>query len=281
MNVRALLFDVDGTLADTEEAHWQSFNEAFVAEGVAWQWSRERYAELLKTTGGKERIAAHLHSLDLPASQRSRLEARIGAVHRLKTDFYTRRVRAGGIELREGIRRLIGEARAAGVRLAIASTTTRESLDALLTTALAPDALDWFAVIATGDVVPSKKPAPDIYEFALRVLELRAEECIAFEDSGRGLSAAKAARLFTVVTPTYWTRDDNFGAADLLLPRLGDHDAPLDDDAAARVGNSMLTLADLAHLHALHGSAATRNASLRVGASPRARGHHHAGSKGR
>jgi HAD superfamily hydrolase (TIGR01509 family) len=281
VSVRALLFDVDGTLADTEEAHWQSFNDAFQAEGIGWHWSRERYAELLKTTGGKERIAAHLHSLDLPASQRSRLEARIGTVHRLKTDFYTRRVRAGGIELREGIRRLIVEARSAGVRLAIASTATRESVDALLTTALAPDAPDWFAVIATGDVVCSKKPAPDIYEFALAVLELRADECIAFEDSGRGLSAARAARLFTVVTPTYWTRDDNFGAASLLLPRLGDPDAALDADSAARVGNSMLTLADLARLHALRGSAVARNASLRDRASRRARGHHYAGSRGR
>jgi beta-phosphoglucomutase-like phosphatase (HAD superfamily) len=139
--------------------------------------------------------------------------------------------------------------RAAGVPLAIASTTTRASIDALLTTTLGPAAPGWFAVIAAGDEVASKKPAPDIYQLVLRVLGVRTGHCIAFEDSGRGLSAAKAAGLFTVVTPTFWTRDDNFSAADVVLSRLGDPDQPLTGEDAARVGQSCVGLAELEKLH--------------------------------
>jgi HAD superfamily hydrolase (TIGR01509 family) len=250
MSIAALIFDVDGTLAETEAMHLQAFNNAFEVVGLPWRWTPERYAELLKTTGGKERMAAYLNSLDMTATRRRELRARIPDIHRRKTAFYARRIRQGPIALRDGIGRLIAEARTASVRLAIASTTTRESIDALLTSTLGPDAPRWFAVIAAGDEVERKKPAPDIYELVLDALDARGEDCVAFEDSGRGLAAARGAGIFTVVTPTYWTRDDNFSGADLILSRLGDAEHPLVGDDAQRAGNIYLGLAELEELHA-------------------------------
>jgi HAD superfamily hydrolase (TIGR01509 family) len=250
MTLEALIFDVDGTLADTEEAHRRSFNDAFAVCGLPWHWNRAHYAELLKTTGGKERIAAHISALDVCAAERAGLKAGIPEIHRRKTDFYTARVRKGTIALRAGVRRLLGEARVHGLRLAIASTTSRDNIDALLTTTLGSEAPGWFEVIAAGDEVPRKKPASDIYVAVLRKLALPAHACIAFEDSGRGLFAAKTAGLCTVVTPTRWTRNDNFTGADLVLPTLGDAERPLTGAAAARVRGTVLDLATLRRLHA-------------------------------
>ena len=271
MKLRALIFDVDGTLADTEEAHRLAFNDAFAEHGLPWSWSRERYSELLRTTGGKERIAAHINSLDANITLRNRWKARIPDIHRSKTAIYTRRAGGGGIALREGVRRLLGEARDAGVRLAIASTTTRENIVALLAAALCADAPDWFEVIAAGDEVPRKKPAPDIYELVLRTMGLRADECVAFEDSGRGLAAAKSAGLFTVVTPTLWTREDNFIAADLVLTTLGDAGHPLPADDAQRVGGPVLHLGDIERLHAIAGRGPVRGLLHRGRAAPAGR----------
>src|SRR5450432_449213 len=131
MNLNALTFDVDGTLADTEEAHRLAFNAAFAQRGLPWDWNRERYAELLKTTGGKERIAAYLDSFDRPSAAtgsasadsllRERWRAQIPPIHAAKTAFYTQSVRDGAVVLRPGVGRLILEASNAGVRLAIAS----------------------------------------------------------------------------------------------------------------------------------------------------------------
>lgn len=243
---RALIFDVDGTLADTEEAHRLAFNDAFAEQGLPWRWSRERYGVLLRTTGGKERLGAYIDSLDIGPERREALRARIPELHRCKTAHYTRRIRAGAVPLRPGVRRLVDEARAAGLRLAIASTTTLENIEALLATTLGADAPGWFAAIAAGDDAPRKKPAPDIYEIALSRLSLAPDGAVAFEDSALGVAAAKAAGLFTVATPNRWTRGDDFAAADLVLPSLGEPDHPLTGRAAARVGGPMLDLAALA-----------------------------------
>ncbi len=250
-NLQALIFDVDGTLADTEEAHRLAFNDAFAEQGLPWRWGRERYAVLLKTTGGKERLGTYIDTLDLAPERRDELRARIPELHRCKTAHYTRRIRAGAVPLRAGVRRLVAEARAAGLRLAIASTTTSENIEALLATTLGADAPGWFAVIAAGDDAPRKKPAPDIYEIALSRLSLGPDGAVAFEDSALGVAAAKAAGLFTVATPNRWTRGDDLRAADLVLPSLGDADQPLTGRAAARVGGPMLDLAALARCIAL------------------------------
>lgn len=245
--LQALIFDVDGTLANTEEAHRESFNDAFRLRGFDWHWTPARYKELLKTTGGKERMAAYVSTLALPQGERDRLMADIPHLHREKTEIYTRRVNAGDVVLREGIERLLDEAQAANVRVAMATTTSFENIAALLSATLGPSALDRFAAIGAGDEVEHKKPAPDVYLAVLQKLDLSAEHCVAIEDSANGLKSAKAAGLFTVVTPTYWTEEDDFSGADLVLPTLGSRETELPHAIAARVGSAWLGIEQLEH----------------------------------
>jgi HAD superfamily hydrolase (TIGR01509 family) len=222
MSLRALIFDVDGTLADSEEAHRQAFNAAFAENGLPWCWGRLVYCELLKVAGGRERIAHFIDLLEAPERNKSVLRRRIPAIQICKTRQYARLVADGSVPLRDGVERLIAEARVAGLRLAIASTTSRANIDALLAHTLGQKAIDWFEVIAASDFGGRKKPAPDIYEFVLAKLGLGAADCIAFEDSAIGLAAAKGAGLYTVVTPTFWTAEADLSAANLLLNSLRD-----------------------------------------------------------
>ncbi|WP_077033113.1 HAD-IA family hydrolase [Pelomonas sp. KK5] len=220
MSIEALIFDVDGTLADTEEAHRAAFNEAFRQQRLPWQWSREDYRELLAITGGKERIAHYIDGLGLRGSERVWLTELIPELHAQKTRLYTAFVAAGGVPLRAGVEALLDEAEAASCRLAIASTTTAANIDALLQATLGPRGLDRFAVIACGDQVRRKKPAPDIYRLALAGLGLEPERAIAVEDSANGLRAAQGAGLWAVVTPNFWTEGQDLSAAELRRDSL-------------------------------------------------------------
>jgi HAD superfamily hydrolase (TIGR01509 family) len=250
VRIEALIFDVDGTLADTEEAHRQSFNDAFRAHDLGYCWSRELYRDLLQVTGGKERLAAFFDRTRLTESERGRLHDLIPRLHATKTSFYRKRIECGRVPLRSGVRRLMSEARAAGVRLAIASMTSPENVTALLEGALGYEALAGFSVIATGDAVPCRKPAPDIYLLALSRLGVAAPRAVAFEDSDIGVASAKAAGLLTVATPSDWTRGQDFAAADLVLPCLADPASPLGAADAWRIGAPYLGLEQLAIFHA-------------------------------
>ncbi len=222
-----LLFDVDGTLADTEEIHRQSFNKAFQQAGLDWEWSPELYGELLAVTGGKERIkhylATHRPDFDPPLN----LDEYVAGLHAAKTDIYTRAMAAGELPLRPGVLRLIREARDAGLRLGIATTTTPANVTALLQHNVSPDATDWFEVIAAGNVVPAKKPAPDIYHYAMQALEVSADECLALEDSENGLRAARDAGLEALVTVNHYTLDHDFSGAAMVVDTLGEPDQPM------------------------------------------------------
>jgi HAD superfamily hydrolase (TIGR01509 family) len=220
--IDALVFDVDGTLVDTEETHRQAFNLAFAELHLGFAWDAEEYADLLAIAGGKERLTHYFAALDQPAAERERLVALVPEVHARKTKHFAELVSSGGSPLRPGVAPLLDDARAAGLPVAIASTTTAANVEALLRASFGADGAARFAVIACGDVVPAKKPAPDIYTYALARLQVPASRAVAFEDSAIGLSAAKAAGLFCVVTPTRWTADQDLRAADLLLPHLGD-----------------------------------------------------------
>ncbi len=246
MSLKALIFDVDGTLADTEEAHRRAFNDAFREQGLDWHWSKPQYAGLLRTTGGKERIAAFINGLSLGRAEHGAATGRIAALHKIKTANYMRIIHAGEVPLRDGVERLLDEARAAGIALGIATTTTFDNIQALLQTSLGPGALDRFAVIGAGDQVPCKKPAPDIYKYVLHHLGLRPQDAVAIEDSANGVASAKAAGLFTIVTPSYWTAAEDFSAADLVLPSLGFADKPLPDEAAALIGRNVLGIREIA-----------------------------------
>jgi len=245
----ALVFDVDGTLADTEELHRQAFNEAFFACGINWRWGPALYADLLGVTGGKERIASFLSQQRVPAAERGRLLRLIPQIHATKTRLYQELVALGHLRPRDGVRRLILEARSAGLQLAIASTTSPQNVESLLTSSFGSDALSWFAVIATGDVVAKKKPAPDIYNLALEQLGVAPQRAIAFEDSAIGVRAAKAAGLFTVATPSLWTIGQNFTPADVVLTSLADPERPLYAIDELRIGAKYLGLDQLETLH--------------------------------
>jgi HAD superfamily hydrolase (TIGR01509 family) len=254
MTLQALVFDVDGTLADTEDAHRQAFNAAFLTHDLPWDWSRPLYADLLRVTGGKERINRYIDSLRLSQAERESLKQLVPFIHSTKTRVFAELVELANVPLRPGVARLIAEARAAGIPVAIASTTTPKNVEALIVANLGLSALSWFNVIAAGDVVPRKKPAPDIYELALASLRVSPEDCVALEDSELGVRAAKAAGLFTVATPTWWTSRQDFSAADVVLDSLGDPDRPIDAHSELRIGAKYLGLAQVEALHA----AATR-----------------------
>ncbi|MEZ5685428.1 MAG: HAD family hydrolase [Paracoccaceae bacterium] len=215
MDLRALIFDVDGTLAETEEAHRQAFNETFAEAGIDWSWSRDDYRVLLRTTGGKERMRAHREAVGFGPS-----DAEIPALHAAKTARYGQIIAEGGVPLRPGVEGLIRSARKAGLKLAVATTTNRPNVDALISATLGQPADQVFDVIAAGDEVTAKKPAPDVYLLALERLGLRPDHALAFEDSVPGLRSARAAGLKVVVTPSVYTAGEDFSTANWLMPDL-------------------------------------------------------------
>jgi len=224
--LKALIFDLDGTLADTEETHRQAFNAAFIELALWWDWSPPLYARLLAISGGKERLRHYIGTLRVPAAERERLLHIVPALHDTKTRIYTELLVRGQRPFRPGVLPLLRAAKSAGLKLAIASTTTSANVDALLQANLGSARDMAFDVIACGDQVLVKKPAPDIYRLSLASLRLPAEACVAFEDSLNGLRAAKAAGLATVVTPSRWTAEEDFTGADLVLPSLEGLDLP-------------------------------------------------------
>lgn len=213
--LQALIFDVDGTLAETEEAHRLAFNAAFAAAGTGWDWSRETYRRLLLVTGGKERMAAFAAETGAALAPE-----RIAALHADKTARYAALVAGGAVALRPGVAALLEAARARGLRLAVATTTSRPNVEALCAAAFGRPAAALFDALACGDEVARKKPAPDVWLLALERLGLPAETCLAFEDSAPGLASAKAAGLPVVVTSSLFTEGDDFAGADLVLRDL-------------------------------------------------------------
>ncbi len=247
--LKALIFDVDGTLADTErDGHRVAFNLAFEEAGLDWHWSVDLYGELLAVTGGKERMRFHAERDDSDFLRQANVDQIIADLHASKTHHYVRLLDEGKIPLRPGIERLLNEARADGLTLAIATTTTPQNVSALIESTLGAEAMDWFASIGAGDIVPAKKPAPDIYNYVLDELGLGADECLAFEDSENGILSSRGANLITIVTTNGYTEDHDFSGASLVLDQMGEPDRP----ANVLAGSLEKTYLDIEAVKILH-----------------------------
>jgi len=217
--LKCLLWDVDGTLADTErDGHRVAFNLAFEEAGLECCWDEATYGDLLKVTGGKERIRFDIKQGGMPDMS----DEDIAALHARKTVLYQKLISEGRIPLRPGVRRLLEMAHDAGVVVGVATTTTPAALDALIEHLLGREWFNKFAVLAAGDIVPAKKPAPDIYLYAIEKLGIAVEETLVLEDSGNGWKSAQAAGLKCVVTVNGYTRNQDFTGADLVVSGFGE-----------------------------------------------------------
>lgn len=250
---KTLIFDCDGVLSDTERhGHLPAFNQTFSDFGLPVRWSDEEYSRRLLIGGGKERISSLLTPEFLAmaglTNDPEALRAEVARWHQHKTAIYIGMVDAGQLPARPGVTRLIGEAFAAGWQLAVASTSAEASVRAIVNHVAPAEAVEHIAIFA-GDVVPRKKPAPDIYRLALERLKADPAHTLAIEDSRNGLVAARDAGLRCLVTISAYTADEDFSEAVLVVSSLGDPDGEpthvIANRSAARPG-SYVTLNDLA-----------------------------------
>jgi len=225
---RALLFDCDGVLADTErDGHLVAFNRMWREQGVNWQWSLDQYAVKLKIGGGKERIASLANDADFRAAypvpdSDQQWQATVAQWHRRKSDIFKELVAAGAMPGRPGVKRLAQEAFDQGWTLAVCSTSALASVQAVLDTVMGKELSGKFAGVFAGDIVKAKKPAPDIYNHAADALGLTHADCVVIEDSRNGLLAATAAGMKCVITVNVLTEREDFSEAALVVSSLGD-----------------------------------------------------------
>lgn len=218
MTLEALIFDLDGTMAETEDVHRSAFNAAFIKLELWWDWGPPTYSELLEVSGGVARLHHYIERLKASAADKARLHAIVPAIHGTKSDICIELLRAWKPPLRPGVRRLIGEARDHGLKVAVVTTSATANALAVLENHFHGEV----DLLVCADEVARRKPAPDLYQRALALLRKPAQACVAFEDSANGLRAARAAGLVTVVTPSRWTMAQDFAGADRLRPDLGD-----------------------------------------------------------
>jgi HAD superfamily hydrolase (TIGR01509 family) len=222
MTIKAIIFDVDGTLADTEDAHRIAFNKAFADNDLDWNWDVALYDKLLKVTGGKERIKYYVSDFNTAYAQPDNFDDFVKHLHKVKTAHYTAMLADGHIPLRPGIKQLIQSAHQGGVTLAIATTTSPENVAALLEVGLGKDWERYFSAVGCGDIVPAKKPAPDIYNWVLDQLQLAPQDCIAIEDTNNGLRSSLGAGIKTYITVNDYTHGQDFTGAAAVFKDLGD-----------------------------------------------------------
>ncbi len=225
--LKAIIFDMDGTLAETEEIHRQAFNIAFAEFDLPLNWSIPQYRRLLSICGGKERIRLCLKAegSSIPY-QHVQLYEFAERIHARKSAIYREKLRRGEVQLRPGIKRLLQEASTAGVKLAIATASSSENVATLLETTMGKAADRLFATIASSDIIEDKKPSPVVYQFCLAKLGLEAADCIAIEDTGNGNLAARRAGLKTIITTHNLTIDNDFSGASLVVNHLGEPGLP-------------------------------------------------------
>ena len=221
--LKALIFDCDGVLVDTErDGHRVAFNRAFSAQKLGVEWSVEEYAGLLKVAGGKERIKHYFNIHGWPGTVEDR-EKFIREMHKFKTNLFMEIISSGELKLRLGVARIVDEAIAANILLAVCSTSNERAVNLIVEKLLGEKRKKYFSAILAGDVVSRKKPDPEIYVLALEKLKVNPEECVVIEDSRNGLLAARGAGMHCIVTTNGYTEKEDFAGADLVVQELGDH----------------------------------------------------------
>ncbi len=248
--LKALIFDVDGTLADTEETHRLAFNETFAKYGLDWYWSPEQYIRLLAISGGRERIRRYARTHPRPGYAHLSDEDLAGELHHDKTERYARMLVEGHVGLRPGVLRLLREARCDGIRLAIATSTARSNVITLLDNNLPEGWQAWFEVIVSSEDISRQKPDPEVYQRALAGIGVMADDAMAIEDTENGHRAARAAGLKTVITTHYFTEHHDFSGASLVVNRLGEPDLPFKRAAGDAHGATLVDIALLRRLNA-------------------------------
>ena len=241
--LKGLIFDVDGTMAETEDVHREAFNAAFKALRLPFVWERDFYRQLLSVSGGRERI---LHFARTYAPEHlAAVEASLDRIHARKSAIYARMIDDRRARLRTGVERLLEDAASRGLKVALVTTTSIANAEALVIANLELAGLEKIDAIVGGEAIVNRKPAPDIYLAALQRLGLPASRCIAFEDSANGLRAAEAAGLRTVVTPSVYTEGQDFTGAFALLSHLGDSFEPYEHHGGSGEGDRMVTVSAL------------------------------------
>jgi HAD superfamily hydrolase (TIGR01509 family) len=218
--MKALIFDCDGVLVDTErDGHRVAFNRAFAAAGIDADWDVELYGKLLTIAGGKERMTFYFNEVGWPKGKTA--ETLIPELHKRKTAIFTDLIAKGSLPLRPGVARIVDEAHAAGVRLGVCTTSDPKAIDGVLNL-FGPERKKWFEVVLAGDIVRKKKPDPEIYNLAKQTLELDGRDCVVVEDSRNGLLASLGAGMPTLITTSTYTKDEDFKGAAKVVPELGD-----------------------------------------------------------
>jgi HAD superfamily hydrolase (TIGR01509 family) len=250
--LKALLWDVDGTLAETErDGHLRAFNCAFEALHLPWRWSEQRYGELLAVAGGYERLLSDMaRRSEAPAgaAERAQLARRI---HREKNQAYEEIVRCGQLPLRAGVEELMEDCRSAGLAMAVVTTTGSGNVAALLERHLGTAWPERFATLVCAEEAPVKKPDPLAYTLALDALRLAPCEALAIEDSPAGVEAAERSGVPVIVTRSHFFRDGTVAAALAVGPSLGSCEGWQPPCAAP--GAQRITLEQIGRWHATRG----------------------------
>ena len=215
MKPTALFIGSIGVMAETSDIQRRAYNQALKEAGLDWEWDADTYRDLLTDSGGVKRLSRLNEEKEANLSSED-----IQKIHARKTELACQEITRGGTSLRPGVAKIIAQALAQGIKVALVTSTYQENIDAIAKAAGDDLPLDKFDAVMTRDDAENNKPAPDVYLAALKRLSVNSSEVIAIEDSAPSLHAAKQAGIYTVATPGQFTSQQDFSEADQILTSL-------------------------------------------------------------